>query len=332
MSTSPIHRSIACIVQSSPVSTASPPAMASATGIRAAAAAAAAATLLFSFSAVVLLLLLLLLQAPRPGLLAADLVVSALDRFVDDGRGLLELLATRRNMILLCHAILLLILRDAGVLGAPAACRSPPAIAVGGVSAAVVAQTAAPARPRRHATRSAVVWRRRPRNRANVAVVVVAPVGRVVNVERRPAVEAAWAAPVLLTTGPPPPPPQAEEAATAVATKQMVVVESPRNENDDDDRASVVEPLEHPTAIAAPGEGGDCDDRRIIAVAADDEKRVDDTAREHETTAEMEMEMEMELADDRTFEEFIKRQRRKMRQESLQLQLVRSGQATTTRP
>ena len=303
--------------------------MASATGTRA----AAAALLLFSFSAVVLLLLLLLLlQAPRPGLLAADLVVSALDRFLDDGRGLLELLATRRNMILLCHAILLLILRDAGVLGAPAACRSPPAIAVGGVSAAVVAQTAAPARPRRHATRSAVVWRRRPRNRANLAVVVVAPVhehehdaaGRVVNVECRPAVEAAWAAPVLLTTGPPPPPPQAEEAATAVATKQMVVVESPRNENDDDDRASVVEPLEHPTAIAAPGEGGDCDDRRIIAVAADDEKRVDDTAREHETTAGMEMEMEMELADDRTFEEFIESQRRQMRREE-SLQLVRSG-------
>jgi hypothetical protein len=108
--------------------------------------------------------------------------------------------------------------------------------------------------------------------------------------------------PVLLTTGPPA---QAEEAAAAVATKQIVVVESPRN--DDDCRAAVVEPLEHRTAIAADGERDDCDDRRIIAVADDD------TAREQQTAG---MEMEMELADDRTFEEFIKSQRRQMWQES----------------
>jgi hypothetical protein len=134
--------------------------------------------------------------------------------------------------------------------------------------------------------------------------------GRVV-VGCRPAVEAVatQALPVLLTTGPPA---QAEEAAAAVATKQIVVVESPRN--DDDCRAAVVEPLEHRTAIAADGERDDCDDRRIIAVADDD------TAREQQTAG---MEMEMELADDRTFEEFIKSQRRKMWQESLQL--VSSG-------
>ncbi|CAD6220234.1 unnamed protein product [Miscanthus lutarioriparius] len=200
--------------------------------------AVAAAALLFSFSAVVFLFLLL--QAPPPGLgLTADLLASALDRFLDGRGGLLEL-ATRRNMILLCHAILLLILRDAGVLGAPASrrSRSRPGEA-----------TAAPARPR--ATRS-------------------------------PAAA------------------QGEEAA-AVATKQIVVVESARDDDDDlldrHDRDAVVEPLEHPTAIAA-----------------DDAKRMDD-----QTAG---MEMEMELADDRTFEEFIKSQRRKMRQESLHYQAI----------
>lgn len=120
---------------------------------------AAAAALLLSLSAV---LLFLLLQTPPRGL--ADHVAAALDSLLD-WRGLLEL-ATRRNMILLCHAILLVILRDAGVLGTPAGrrsqshSRSPPA--------AVAQQTASSVAPARsHATGSAVVvWRRRPRNRA----------------------------------------------------------------------------------------------------------------------------------------------------------------------
>ncbi|CAN6289146.1 unnamed protein product [Urochloa humidicola] len=60
-----------------------------------------ATALLLSFSAVALLLL-----ARRAAL--ADL------------RSILDGLATRRNMVLLCHAILLLILRDAGILGATA--------------------------------------------------------------------------------------------------------------------------------------------------------------------------------------------------------------------
>jgi len=292
--------------------------MASATGT------SRAAALLFSFSAVVLFLL----RLPPPGLAVADLLVSALDRLLDGRGGLLEL-ATRRNMILLCHAILFLILRDAGVLGAPARRRShsgcPPGEATSAVAVAasgteiacsaapIPAPAPAPARP--HATRSAVIWRRRPRNRAvdRVSMHEHDAAGRVV-VECRPAIEAVatWA-----------------EEAAAVATKQIVLVESPRNDDDDmldhHDRAAVVEPLEHPTtAIAADGERDDCDDRRIIAAADDDDKRIDDTAREQQT-AGMEMEMEMELADDRTFEEFIESQRRQMRQESLQLVRVSSG-------
>ncbi|CAD6204004.1 unnamed protein product [Miscanthus lutarioriparius] len=268
---------------------------------------ATAAALLFSFSAI--LFVLLLLQAPAaPGLAAADLLllVSALDRLLD-GRGLLEVLATRRNMILLCHAILLLILRDAGVLGTPDRRRSrsgcPPgeataAVAAGGTEiiacsanparphatrSAVVAQTACsavpvPARP--HATRSAVVWRRRPRNRA-----------------AEPMHDGAAAARRLVECQP--------------------AVESPRNDEDlldRHDRTAIVEQVEHPTAIAVDGVR-DCDDRSVIAVA-NDEKLVY-TAREQQMAG-----MEMELADDRTFEEFIKSQRRKMRQESLHYQAI----------
>jgi hypothetical protein len=279
--------------------------MASATGTR-----AAPAALLFSFSAV--LFLLPLLQAP--GLAVADLLASALDRLLD-GRGLLELLATRRNMILLCHAILLLILRDAGVLGAPArrrsrSCSLGEATAVAAAGTDIIACSAAPARP--HATRSAVVWRRRPRNRAAAPMHDGAAAARRL-VECHPAAEAVatWAAPVL-TTGPPA---QAEEAA-AVATKQIVLVESPRNDEDLLDRHDRTAIVEHPTAIAVDGER-DCDDRRVIAVA-NDEKLVY-TAQDQQMAG---MEMEMELADDRTFEEFIKSQRRMMRQESLHYQAI----------
>jgi hypothetical protein len=265
--------------------------MASATGTR-----AAPAALLFSFSAV--LFLLPLLQAP--GLAVADLLASALDRLLD-GRGLLELLATRRNMILLCHAILLLILRDAGVLGAPARRRSRSrslgeATAVAAASTDIIACSAAPARP--HATRSAVVWRRRPRNRAAAPMHDGAAAARRL-VECHPAAEAV-----------------ATWAAAAVATKQIVLVESPRNDEDLLDRHGRTAIVEHPTAIAVDGER-DCDDRRVIAVA-NDEKLVY-TARDQQMAG---MEMEMELADDRTFEEFIKSQRRMMRQESLHYQAI----------
>jgi hypothetical protein len=291
---------------------------------------AAAAALLLSLSAV---LLFLLLQTPPRGL--ADHVAAALDCFLD-WRGLLEL-ATRRNMILLCHAILLVILRDAGVLGTPAGrrsqshSRSPPA--------AVAQQTASSVAPARsHATGSAVVvWRRRPRNRAAGAAAprhdAVAARRRLVECQCQPAVET-WAAP-LLTTGPQA---RATEEAAAVATEQQIVLaQPPRNEAGPLEHhrgrdAVVGPPAEHPTAIAVGG-----DDRRI---ATDDEKRMDDgngdgdgmemiaasphARRREQQTAGMETGMEMELADDRTFEEFIKSQRRQMRQESLKL-LISSG-------
>lgn len=278
---------------------------------------AAAAALLLSLSAV---LLFLLLQTPPRGL--ADHVAAALDSLLD-WRGLLEL-ATRRNMILLCHAILLVILRDAGVLGTPAGrrsqshSRSPPA--------AVAQQTASSVAPARsHATGSAGAAA--PRHDA------VAARRRLVECQCQPAVET-WAAP-LLTTGPQA---RATEEAAAVATEQQIVLaQPPRNEAGPLEHhrgrdAVVGPPAEHPTAIAVGG-----DDRRI---ATDDEKRMDDgngdgdgmemiaasphARRREQQTAGMETGMEMELADDRTFEEFIKSQRRQMRQESLKL-LISSG-------
>jgi hypothetical protein len=288
---------------------------------------AAAAALLLSLSAV---LLFLLLQTPPRGL--ADHVAAALDCFLD-WRGLLEL-ATRRNMVLLCHAILLVILRDAGVLGTPAGRRSQ-SRSRSPAPAAVAQQTAssvAPARP--HATRSAVVvWRRRPRNRAAGAAAprhdAVAARRRLV--ECQPAVETWAAPPPLLTTGS-----QAratEEAAAAVATEQQIVLaQPPRNEDEPLDHrgrdAVVGPPAEHPTAIIAVG----CDDRRI---ATDDENGDGNgmemiAASPHARRREQQTAgMEMELADDKTFEEFIKSQRRQMRQESLKL-LISSGKATTT--
>ncbi|OEL34818.1 hypothetical protein BAE44_0004164 [Dichanthelium oligosanthes] len=75
---------------------------------------AAAVALLLSFSAALFL---------RGAL--ADLLLSALDGFLIGGGGcigsLLGLIINKRSMVLLCHAILLLVLRDAGILsGGPA--------------------------------------------------------------------------------------------------------------------------------------------------------------------------------------------------------------------
>ncbi|KAM0909744.1 hypothetical protein ACQ4PT_014625 [Festuca glaucescens] len=77
-------------------------------------------TALLSLLSVTLLAHALLLQPPRAAAVFADRFLSAL-RF--DARQLVDLV-NRRNMILLCHAILLLILRDAGLLAAPARRRS----------------------------------------------------------------------------------------------------------------------------------------------------------------------------------------------------------------
>ncbi|KAL6647993.1 hypothetical protein ACP70R_012217 [Stipagrostis hirtigluma subsp. patula] len=82
-----------------------------------------------------------------PGAALADLLLAALDRFNVDGRRVFQL-ATRTNIILLCNAILLLVLWDAGIL-APRRNRAAGEGASG----------------RSHSHRSAIVWRR-PRRRA----------------------------------------------------------------------------------------------------------------------------------------------------------------------
>uniref|UniRef100_A0A452Y246 Uncharacterized protein n=1 Tax=Aegilops tauschii subsp. strangulata TaxID=200361 RepID=A0A452Y246_AEGTS len=72
-----------------------------------------AAPALLSLVAVTLLAHTLLLHRPR----ATAWLLSTVDAFRFDGRRLVELV-TRRNMILLCNAILLVILKDAGLLAA----------------------------------------------------------------------------------------------------------------------------------------------------------------------------------------------------------------------
>jgi hypothetical protein len=73
---------------------------------------------LLSLSSVLLLLAdALPFRHHGPSPVIADLLLAALARL--DGVSLLDL-ATRRNMILLCHAILLVLLGDAGILGIPA--------------------------------------------------------------------------------------------------------------------------------------------------------------------------------------------------------------------
>ncbi|CAL4939941.1 unnamed protein product [Urochloa decumbens] len=240
--------------------------------------------LLFSFSAAVFLLLVraafLELHRRRGGTLAiADLVLTALDRFHFhlDARSLLDL-ATRRNMVLLCHAILLLILRDAGVLGAPA-----PLL--------LTQKKSALFRPG-HAPRASSCGggRRtlpRPQSPTTPAVSSVGSCRE--------------------APGPLP----AEEP---VATKQIVLVEqATTNQNylAGHDRAAAVE-LEQQLFAAAPSaaDGRSEFDRRIVVAG-------DEVNTETEETPE--------LADDRRIEEFIAKQWSKIRQESLQLRLVRSS-------
>ncbi|KAF6988382.1 hypothetical protein CFC21_005928 [Triticum aestivum] len=88
-----------------------------------------AAPALLSLVALTLLAHTLLLHRPR----ATAWFLSAVDTFRFDGRRLVELV-TRRNMILLCNAILLVILRDAGLLAAPARPRSSDAVTAGGAA------------------------------------------------------------------------------------------------------------------------------------------------------------------------------------------------------
>ncbi|RLN38795.1 uncharacterized protein C2845_PM01G17890 [Panicum miliaceum] len=260
---------------------------------------ARAAALLFSCSAVAFLLLAraALLQPPhrRP----ADLLLAALDHLLPDGRGLLGL-ATRRNMVLLCHAILVVILMDAGVLGAPARRRAASAGA-----GAEEGACSAPA-PARAAGRSVVVWRRQ-RNRA-AARCDDAP-RRLAERQRRPRgprpAEAAapWAAPALAG------PAITAEPEELVATKQIVLMDkAPRSYLlDAHDRAAVAE-LEHQAPTIATG--GRTDSNRGT-IAADHGSS--------NAIAEAEETEGVQLADDRRIGEFIEKQWREIRQESLQL-------------
>ncbi|CAN6306273.1 unnamed protein product [Urochloa humidicola] len=266
-----------------------------------------AAALLLSFSAVVLLLL-----ASRGAL--ADLVLATLDRFQLDGRGLLDL-ATKRNMILLCHAILLVILRDAGILGAPARRRASMTASATATTASAAAGSdeeavcSAPPLPR---ATTPVVWRR-PRSSAKDAGADDS--GRRV-VRRRqprrisqqlPAATIPCAAPSLTLESE-----QAADQQPPLVSKEIVLLEKPRTSYHDP-AAEDVE-LEQASGASATDAADRDLDRRIII--ANDEMDVNAAAEEEAP--------EPELADDRTFDEFIAKQRSKMWQESLQL-VIRSS-------
>ncbi|CAN6294722.1 unnamed protein product [Urochloa humidicola] len=253
----------------------------------------ATAALLLSFSAVVVFLF-----ARHDAI--ADLVLATLDRFHLDGRGLLDL-ATKRNMILLCHAILLLILRDAGILGAPARCRA--ATAATDSSLVVVAASvnhepicSAPALPRATA---AVVWRR-PRSSAAKDAGVDDSGRRTIRCRQprrrhQPAAAAAAAAAAIPCSLPPAlteePEQGAERRQQPLVSKEIVLVEKATTK---------------------------CSSNPRVIVADDDDEERDANAAAAEETPE--------LADDSRIQEFIDKQWTKIRQESLQLQLVvRSG-------
>lgn len=213
-----------------------------------------AAALLLAFSSGAVLLLLLahaeLLQPPPRRLRGAlaDVLV------------LLDQLSTRGNMILLCHAILLLLLRDAGVLGTPAARRRAQG-ACG--SAAALAPAAGP--------RKSDGGGRRP-----------------IESESEPASATQQAA---------------EEIALPLPAAQIALLP-----DDDPDRAAIVVHRDEQTAAVDGNEGFD---RRVVAGHA--RTAAAETSSGHGQPAPM------ELADDRAFEEFIRTQRRKMRQETLRL-------------
>ncbi|CAL4939940.1 unnamed protein product [Urochloa decumbens] len=292
-----------------------------------------AAALLLSFSAAAVLLL-----ARRDAL--AGLVLDALDRFHLDGRSLLDL-ATKRNMVLLCHAILLLILRDAGLLGAPARRRAASSATTTSSLVVAAAATAvddneeaaicsAPARPRAATTATAtsvVVWRR-PRSSARDGASADES-GRRLARRRQPRPQPAAIpsrAEPALSAGPEQHPP------LTMISKGIVLVETKAPGNyhlgGGHDRAAAVVGLDHQAAGAAcatttDANKSDYDDRRIVAVS-------DHDGNANAGTEQTEEEEEVELADDRRIEEFIAKQWSKMRQESLQLRLVRSSSGSSS--
>ncbi|CAL4914907.1 unnamed protein product [Urochloa decumbens] len=247
--------------------------------------------LLLSFSAAAAVLLL----ARRDAI--AGLVLDALDRFHLQGRSLLDL-ATKRNVVLLCHAILLLILRDAGVLGAPA--RRRRAATTGAATATVeAAETACSSAPARPGATSVVVWRR-PRSSAKSAG--ADETGGC----PQQAAAIPRAAPALTLE-----PEHGEREAPLMMSKEIVLVETKAPGNyhlgGGHDRAAVVVSLDHQAAASAT-DGKESDYDGSTNTATDQTEEV-----------------VVELADDRRIEEFIAKQRSKMRQESLQLFRSSSG-------
>jgi hypothetical protein len=254
-----------------------------------------ATALLFSFSAVVLVLLTRAVLLQRPGGVAAlaDILIATADRFLD-GRGLLDL-ATRRNMVLLCHAILLVILRDAGLLGAPTRRRAAatettddsatvvvaPAAAAADAAAPVLTDSADP-------EGAIVVWRRTRDGAEQDAHRDDGSGGRrPVRRRRQPRRSAqqdpaASVAPALLAEQP------EQQPHLLVLSKEIVLVE------------------DAPSAID--GEKSGFDRRMVVAV---DEGAVASRDEQAEDTTE--------LADDKRIEEFIAKQWSTIRHESLQL-------------
>ncbi|TKV95548.1 hypothetical protein SEVIR_9G371100v4 [Setaria viridis] len=244
--------------------------------------------LFFSFSAVVLLLLALQPPDRRPGGgTLADLLLAALDRF-PDARGLLDL-ATRRNMVLLCHAILLVILRNAGILGAPARRRGATATTASAVvaDAADAGACCAPVLTDA-AERSIVVWRR-PRGGAKQDAHADGSGHRLVRRRqaRRSAQQHPAAAAAPIPRAVPALAEQPEQQQPPLTSKEIVLV--------DHDRAAAVVELHMTSASTTDGEKSD---GRDVDTAAEETP---------------------ELADDRRIEEFIAKQWSKIRHESLQL-------------
>nr|CAB3500513.1 unnamed protein product [Digitaria exilis] len=271
--------------------------------------------LLFSFSAVVLLLLLVALQPPPPPphtrRRGADLVLAALDRFVVlDGRGILRL-ATRTNMVLLCHAILLLILRDAGVLATPARRRAaaPPATATVVAAAAdpdteTDASITAASKP---SAKSIVLWRR-PGQRESARDADGGETGRRAVKRHQPRRSTRPAAASALVTQEP----GQVERQPLFSSRDIVTV----------DRAPMTTdqlPVANDRAT-----GGNSDELYERLVVVSGHRRKASVAAEETAAAGV------ELADDRRIEEFIANQWSMMRQESLQLVRAGSQQAITT--
>ncbi|XP_006651497.2 uncharacterized protein LOC102716029 [Oryza brachyantha] len=259
-----------------------------------------------------LLLPLFLSQRPRAAVVHLSLPPAALPAsataLLEACSRLLDLL-TRRNIILLCNAILLIVLRDAGLLACPAARRDGDHASRSAAAAASspVAATSAAAPPHRrpHAAPPSdiVVWRP-----ARVAVVDVLHVdagnddGDRLTRHRRPKGREPATAPYAA----PPPAPEENQSyhclGDHVSAGAIVVVE--------DANDSPVFDSDHHHSTG--------EDTHDDAEAHDQFDDDDKEARDHCGGGDDHDVDEM----NRRFEEFIINTKRKMQLESLQLQLI----------